>query len=445
MARGRRIKNAAKKVGGYVGKVIKPITAIPSQVTSQLGPALAKQITKGMVAALTGAIVPGPLRLKGSQKKSIPAAFVSRHITRPANQKRLANGNMIITHSEYIGDVGVRNPNNFDLQYQFGLNPGNNALFPWLATIAARFDSYKFLKLTFRYETVCGTGTPGVIMMATDYDAADPAPTQSQQMLSYKNAVESVVYDSAAMHAAKADLHRLKTNFVLTGVPPPSTDIKTYDVGNFFLAVIAPDTPNTLGRLHVDYSVELMTPQILQDPPSASSYGEIPTPPSGSPLAAGGDIFAKERTVLGNLPVFIVDQSLNPGTHDIYVTLAGTYEFSIWFKSVGAQTAPNTPISISSSQGAELFNQYSPGFDSEFQFFQTIQFEVIEVDQPALSVCAVLQSSTQQASSANYDWTILPISSSTTCVPGPGGTYVPRPTLNDPRRRFGRLPMGNIF
>jgi hypothetical protein len=434
----RRKPGPLKNIAREAGKIVSPILSIPKQITSAFAPAFSKGVVKQLVNAAIPAVTAAVMGAAvGGGRKAIPAAYVSTQTTRGPRQVSAPNGNMKITHSEYIGDVGVRTPNEFDLQYQFGLNPGNVALFPWLSQVASRFDTFRFKSLRFRYETVCGTGTPGVVMMAIDTDASDDPPTQSQQMLAYKGAVESVVYAPSQLNSGKAELTRLKTNYVLTGLPPPNTDIKTYDVGNFYLAVIAPGSTNTLGRLHVDYTVELMTPQIVLDPPSASITNVLAT------TAGSADVDCLQGAkVQGNMPVYLIKVTDSPPTYHLYVALSGSYQLSMWMK---ANDTVGFDSTINVLQGpTDLFDQWSPVADSNYQDFQILYFQNPQSDAPVAQLS--LLASTPNVTLINLLISIIPMSSSVQYKqPVIGQDFVSPPGAQDPRKRFGRAPVGNIF
>lgn len=57
----------------------------------------------------------------------------------------LRNGDCIITHREYVGDIsaGTGTPSVFNVT-QYAINPGQQNLFQWLSRIASNYESYKF-------------------------------------------------------------------------------------------------------------------------------------------------------------------------------------------------------------------------------------------------------------------------------------------------------------
>ena len=88
-----------------------------------------------------------------------------------------------IKHTEYFSSVS-----SVGTAYAvttFSCNPGVSGLFPWLAQIAQRYETYKFRDITFRYHTRATTTQVGTVGMAFDFDAQDPAPTSQMDALMY--------------------------------------------------------------------------------------------------------------------------------------------------------------------------------------------------------------------------------------------------------------------
>ncbi len=179
------------------------------------------------------------------------------------------DGKITVRHREYIGEV---NGSVSFAATQYAVNPGMAATFPWLSTIAANYESYKFRNLKFEFETEKSTATNGSIMMAIDFDAADSAPSTKQQLMTFQNAVRSAPWTSCEYIAATADLLKFGVQRYNRSATVASTDIKTYDVGNLVVATQGCADTSVIGELYVSYDVELHTPQ--QSGSSASAGGE---------------------------------------------------------------------------------------------------------------------------------------------------------------------------
>lgn len=162
-----------------------------------------------------------------------------------------------ITHSEYIGSYDSL-VNRTLLTYS--IYPGNSMLFPWLSTIAPAYETYLFNKLIFRWVPECGTQQVGSVYMAVDYDPTDPPPETLRDMMSMESAVSGSVW-AILKHASKVgNLRKMKTYF--TSPSFGSDSDRTTSVGTFnILRGGQPQNGQPLGKLFVDYSIELLTPQ----------------------------------------------------------------------------------------------------------------------------------------------------------------------------------------
>jgi len=191
-------------------------------------------------------------------------------------------GTTIITHTEYITDIIAA-----DSAYgvdRLPINPGLEGTFPWLSTIATRFEYYRFKNLRFEYRSVCPATTAGTVYMAVDYDASDPTPQNKQSFMAYDGAIRSSPWTDFDLKTSNANMKAF-TAERFTRAANVANDIKTYDVGNFFIATANTVVPNVLfGELYVHYTVELRAPQL-----GVSSIGEKPNQFGTLGVDAGGN------------------------------------------------------------------------------------------------------------------------------------------------------------
>lgn len=271
---------------------------------------------------------PGQQQPRGDQKqRTAPVAQTNINRTRKPDVRTLPNGDCIITHREYVEDVvaGAGTPSPFTTQ-GLPINPGQRGTFQWLSRIAANYESYAFESLSFCYETEASTTLGGTLMLAIDYDAADPAPTSKQQAMAYRSSTRTAPWAGCRHRSLREDLAKNKSNFVRIGAQPPNTDIKTYDIGNLFVISQGVSTSGaTLGELYVEYTVKLMTPVFESQsdlvpvggsftsggaPDAANPMGNIPMPnPNNYGLVLDGN---------SNLSI------ANPGTYMVYLSGTGT-------------------------------------------------------------------------------------------------------------------------
>jgi len=163
-----------------------------------------------------------------------------------------------IRHSEYVGEVS--GSVNFNLSASV-IQPGLSGLFPWLAKVAALYESYQFNYLAFSFKTEKSTATNGAVMMAVDFDVSDSPPPSKQQLMAYHNAQRTQPWCDMTYVCNINDVNKLKPRYVRTGLVA-GTDYKIYDVGNLFVATQGCADTSILGELYVHYDIVFRTPQL---------------------------------------------------------------------------------------------------------------------------------------------------------------------------------------
>ncbi len=246
------------------------------------------------------------------------AAASVRRMAKPSLQNGKVAGDIRVVHREYIGEV-------------FGsvafaarthsINPGLTSEFPWLSKIAQRFESYRFNRLRYCFETESPTSTTGAAMGVIDYDPTDPAPTDKIQALNYRDAVRSPPWSDFCLEATKEDLHKRQTYFVRSG--SSSEDLRLFDVGNFFLCVQGQAGATVIGELYVEYDVSLMTPQVGDLGWDHAVWGEFTGSSNAAPAATSN----------GNLPVTV--ESTGTTTSVTTFTFTGPWEGFMSISLVG--------------------------------------------------------------------------------------------------------------
>jgi len=216
---------------------------------------------------VTVAPVPQPVPNSKRYSDQITAPVSVARVTRRSRprQKYLSNGDVLITHSEYFSEVTC---NTSFTSNGFAINPGNQAIFPWLSRIATAFDKYRFESLCFRYLPDCSTASAGRIIMAVDFDATDPAPGNKVQVMTYRNATATPAWAESCCKCTNEDLHAYPQYYVSTsaattpsGALNAPASLRQNSVGNLW--VCSQGGSNSLtGELYVEYTVRLITPQI---------------------------------------------------------------------------------------------------------------------------------------------------------------------------------------
>jgi len=164
----------------------------------------------------------------------------------------------------------------FSSANKYYLNPGMSATFPWLSVQAQKWQQYRFRYLRFRYETRTSTTSAGSIIMSPDYNSLEAIPLTEAQATNTQDAVENAVWrpeisctlDPGAMFPVGP--RKLIRSQAVAG------DLSTYDAGRFFLCTIGMASTAVVGKLWVDYEVELFVPQntstIVAGPSTLSQY-----------------------------------------------------------------------------------------------------------------------------------------------------------------------------
>lgn len=239
-----------------------------------------------------------------------PAARTKVIQTGRAKVNNLPNGDVRVVHREFLQEVA-----NVGTNFQAALvniNPGLVTTFPWLSKIARNFESYRFNRLKFDYETESSSASAGCVMLAVDYDVSDAAPASKQQLMAYRRSVRSAVWQPCCHTSEKEDLNKQKTYFVRSQPLLANLDQKLYDTGNFILA-----TQNlggtAQGEIYIEYDITLMTPEL--------NLTEI----VGGSVVGGGTLSA--ATPLGNAPV--------PDAQNFGITVGTTANSILTFTQLG--------------------------------------------------------------------------------------------------------------
>lgn len=177
------------------------------------------------------------------------------------------NASNIVCHREYLGDIAGSSA---FLNRPFALNPGMATTFPWLATVAQNYQQYKFHGLIFEFRSLITdfvtSGAPGVVVMATNYNADSPAYNTKQEMENSEYAV-STKPTINLMHGVECALDQtvLSQLYVRTGALPVGQDLKFTDLGLFQLASQLNPAGSLIGELWVSYCVEFFKPILPND------------------------------------------------------------------------------------------------------------------------------------------------------------------------------------
>ena len=188
-------------------------------------------------------------------------------------------GAVTISHREYLTDIyapgsqGAQTSVPFQ-NTAFALNPGLQSTFPFLSQIAQNYDEYELIQCIFHYRSTTTdignstSGQCGTVIMATNYNPAQPAFTDKQQMMEYAHA-HSCKTTESMVHGVECDPSKNSGSaqkFIRSNPVVTDQDLKTYDLGTFQIAIAnAPPGYSGLpvGELWVEYKVVLRKPKLF--------------------------------------------------------------------------------------------------------------------------------------------------------------------------------------
>jgi len=221
-------------------------------------------------------------RAPKKRRAAAAAAYATGQVGQ-APDIRMSRESCRIRHRELIGSVTGSVA--FTVAQTFAIQPGLAATFPWLSIMAQGWEQYRFRKLAFCYYTRTGTGTPGSVMIAPDYDAADAAPATEQIASNFEDVVEDAPWKDIKCVLKRLSMAGGQTrHFTRSGPLAANLDIKTYDVGNLHLCTVD-GTAVSWGKLWVEYDVEFFVPQL---------------PPTGALALVGGTVVSAVGTTAAN-------------------------------------------------------------------------------------------------------------------------------------------------
>jgi len=193
-----------------------------------------------------------------------PVAFSSPTLTkRPVIQSSLRMTR--IKHRELVGNV-VGNTT-FGVS-SYSLNPGLVTSFPWLSTVASSFEQYSFKSLRYHFVTRCATSYVGSVLLAPEYDALDAAPSTEILASMMDGACEDVPWRDQYISFDPQGMYPLGPRKFIRAGSLSNVDLKTYDAGQLFVCLAGCADTSTVGKLWVEYDVELHIPQNPNAPAS---------------------------------------------------------------------------------------------------------------------------------------------------------------------------------
>lgn len=193
---------------------------------------------------------------KGS-KRSVQAPAARSTVRKQKAQRVLSKRN-----SEIVSGAGVlcevRGSTDFATNQEiYAINPGLDAIFPWLSTQARGFSKYRIRRLAFHFRTSAPTSLAGNITLFGDANVTSPLPSSLTQAVSYQDAVTGPLWGN---HSLSIPVKGIEL-YLRSGTVPDGQDPKTYDSYQFSWLVtgyIPSEVPISLGYIEMEYEVELI-------------------------------------------------------------------------------------------------------------------------------------------------------------------------------------------
>jgi hypothetical protein len=256
-----------------------------------------------------------------------------------------------IRHKEFIGLV----TSTTDFQNRvYHINPGLDGAFPWLANIAENFQRYRMQGMVAVFESTLSTGFAtfasfGSLAIAADLNpAADPAASQLEleqmQFCASAKPSESIIapIECSPRQGAANGL------CIRTGDVPTGSSINDYDHCKLQVATTGqPSDGVVLGKLYIDYCVELMLPKSLG--PGGRIQDAYHIGSAASNAAPFGTTNTEQFDTIGC--------TLTPTTLTLPVGSAGVWEVSCDYVGTAASlSAPTVTYTSGCAAGPTLYS-----------------------------------------------------------------------------------------
>jgi hypothetical protein len=163
----------------------------------------------------------------------------------------------------------------YTIATKFYINPGLATSFPWLSVQAQRWQQYRFHSLKFIYISRSASTAPGSVIMSPDYNSFELQPATEAIASNTQDAVENSCWARIECPLDIPSMFPLGPRKLIRSANIAG-DLSTYDAGRFFLCTVGMASAIAVGRLWVEYDVELFVPQstpaTLTSPQTISQY-----------------------------------------------------------------------------------------------------------------------------------------------------------------------------
>lgn len=261
---------------------------------------------------------------KGETGAQIPAMVNSKHSN-------------IFRHKEYIGPV-FGSTGEFSTTVQ-PINPGNEALFPWLSQIAFNWQRYRWRGLIFEYIPLsadyAANTAMGYVAMGTQYNPLEADFTDKTTMMEYEYTSERKPSE-LFMHPIECapDQSTIVEYYIRdVNAVTPDSDLRFSDIGKFTVATGGnPSADGHLGDLWATYEIEMMQPKlssVMGNDADVMSWTNSTGVTGAAPYGTGAGTYDDSNTL---------DVEVDPATFKLTFPETGTKYLVVWWWRGGSVT-----------------------------------------------------------------------------------------------------------
>lgn len=201
-------------------------------------------------------------------------------------------GGMTVKHTEFCGTldrhtaaIESRDPATGEKEPGSGmilpLNAGEGITFPWLNSVAMRYEKYRFKSLKFFYVPSISKMYGGAVAMCPIYDPADTPPTSRRELYNAEGAVHAPVHEHLSLTIPERRLNETKFNRGNHKDLIDANELRLSDLG--YLTITLFDLDSSLattiqaaaaayGDVFVEYEVELISPRVTGSSPKHAHF-----------------------------------------------------------------------------------------------------------------------------------------------------------------------------
>lgn len=245
------------------------------------------------------------------------------------------HGGFIVRHREYVGDINASVLFNLT---SFPLNPGIASSFPWLSTVAAAFEQYKWRGVVWEFKSLSSdavlsaatSSALGSVIIATEYNSLNANFPNKAAMNNHEFGNESKP-SCDFLHPVECarSLTSVDLLYVRSGAIPAGADIRLYDLGKTEIATVGMQAASGVaGSCWVTYECELYKPQLPEpgvfDPLSDhfKISGATAAKPMLTNVAAIGNTI--DGTIANGGDTYVFPPGLKEGQFMIFYNMEGT-------------------------------------------------------------------------------------------------------------------------